>query len=341
MMNSARSSSHEEEVEQLSQSYISGWEHAKKGNLHASVYFFNEAIKDYPNDAGAYIHKCNNFIMMNRYTDAFDCLKEAPNKMMRNATIEYLKGHIQHCLHNYEDAIKFYDIAIWLDPKDHNVYNSKGLCLEELYREKEALKCYDAALIKNNNSFELYYNKGMCLKKLRRYEEAIETFDDALCLNHKHYPSYDGKGECFRMLTKDRAALECFDTSISINPHGFVAYYSKANCLFFLELEQQALKCIEVCVSLNPNEPKSQCLKADLLYRLEDYDAALQCYHRAIGLKDDEYYWFWKRGECFLARGQTKQAEADFRQTHEMIKGRVGQDIYDDERINQIMAYIK
>ena len=51
----------------------------------------------------------------------------------------------------YSEAIKCFDQAIESDKKNPNIYNNKGLTLNELNRLHEAIECFDFAIKLDSN----------------------------------------------------------------------------------------------------------------------------------------------------------------------------------------------
>jgi tetratricopeptide (TPR) repeat protein len=88
----------------------------------------------------------------------------------------------------FEEAIESYNKGIKANPKDFNIYNSKGAALKSLNKIKEAIKCFNKA-IEINPTIGSYYNKGEALCKLKKYEEAISSYDKAIEINPNFEPA--------------------------------------------------------------------------------------------------------------------------------------------------------
>ena len=73
-----------------------------------------------------------------------------------------------------EDAIKWYQKAIELEPKSHIGYNG----IAEVYRDNKrdmdmAMSWYQKTLSINNTEHKANYGMGYCLNSKQRYKEAI------------------------------------------------------------------------------------------------------------------------------------------------------------------------
>ena len=46
----------------------------------------------------------------------------------------------------YEEALKFFEKALELDPNDHKIWNQKGIALRSMGRYSEAIECFNKSL---------------------------------------------------------------------------------------------------------------------------------------------------------------------------------------------------
>ena len=56
------------------------------------------------------------------------------------------RGHNQMNSGNYDEAIKCFDQALVIDPKNAIAWNNKGASLSNSGKHEEAIKCFDIAL---------------------------------------------------------------------------------------------------------------------------------------------------------------------------------------------------
>lgn len=139
------------------------------------------------------------------YEKAVECYKsfEKGFKISKNC---YYIGCCFQKLKEYDEALKFFDDAIYNDPADEFSYNMKTECLVELKRYEEAIDCCNEALsftgkmeMVNEN---LYNNKGKAFYELNRYKEAIKSFNSALEIDYANDYALYWKENCLKKVLK-------------------------------------------------------------------------------------------------------------------------------------------
>ena len=83
----------------------------------------------------------------------------------------------------YEEAIKYYDKILEIDPEDQKALLNKGSVLKNLERYEEAIKYYDKILEIDPNNVKALANKGIAFAYLQEYEDALIMIDKALLLD--------------------------------------------------------------------------------------------------------------------------------------------------------------
>jgi tetratricopeptide (TPR) repeat protein len=84
---------------------------AKEGKHEKAIQYFDQAIQENPKAADAWLAKCNELKVLERYPEALEC----------------------------------YTTALRIDPKSCQAWIAKGNTLVKLRREDEALECFGTA----------------------------------------------------------------------------------------------------------------------------------------------------------------------------------------------------
>jgi tetratricopeptide (TPR) repeat protein len=88
----------------------------------------------------------------------------------------------------YNEAIKYYDKALAIEPNATNILNNKGIVLTKLGKYGEAIKLFDRILSLDPKNVPGLYNKGVVLDKIGNHIAATQYQQRALQIN----PNYHG-----------------------------------------------------------------------------------------------------------------------------------------------------
>lgn len=151
----------------------------------------------------------------------------------------------------HEDAIKKYNKAIELNPRDLEAYSNKGASLVNLGRYKEALKEFDKVQeldlgaeehtkintctsfnqhqamleeLETTLAIDAHNKKGLTLLKLDRWEEALEEFNKVVEQSPNNPQAHNYKAITLGSLERWEEALKEFDKVIELNPRDLEAY---------------------------------------------------------------------------------------------------------------------
>lgn len=119
---------------------------------------------------------------------------------------------------NYEQAFRYFEKAIEMNPKNDFAWGDRGLMLDKLGRKDEALESFSRALIIDPTNSITWHNKGLTLIKLNRLEESIECFDKAIELNEKYAKAWYNRGRALALLGNEIEGQKSFDTAKKLDP---------------------------------------------------------------------------------------------------------------------------
>ena len=95
-------------------------------------------------------------------------------------------------------AIKEYDEAIRLGPKNPAAYNNRGSAYSEKSDYDRAIKDFDAAIRLDPKYVAAYYNRGNAHKGKGEYDRAIKDYSEAIRLDPKYTWAYSVRGDAWR-----------------------------------------------------------------------------------------------------------------------------------------------
>jgi tetratricopeptide (TPR) repeat protein len=162
---------------------------------------------------------------------------EIQNKMPDIAGELIGKGDLLLDQGKHEEALKFFEKALEIDPRDVHVWNLKGICLGEIGKHYDAMHCYEKALSFDSQYVHAWNNKGFALNQLRRFEEALRCLDKAVEIDPQHFDAWNNKGWALYNLNRYEEALRCYDKALEIDPQN--AYALKNKHLLLPKLAQR------------------------------------------------------------------------------------------------------
>jgi tetratricopeptide (TPR) repeat protein len=273
---------------------------------------------------------------------------ELPKGTDRTAGFWKNKGVSLDELENHEEAIRCYDKALEIEPRDVNTWSNKGIALGEMGRHEAALACFDKALEFDPNSGMAWNNRGHLLELLNRHEAAIASFDmaircyqtpvaqyhKALGVNPESAMAWDGKGQALYALNRYQDALECFAAAARINPRYANAWKGQFMALAKLGRSQEAGTCSKKAAEIDPqweddlrrlsaargdHDMALASFKPDAtkwngqgttLARASRYDDALDCFAKALEIDPRFGAAWYNRGGAFTSLGRRQEALA-------------------------------
>jgi len=133
--------------------------------------------------------------------------------------IEYFKGQIQMLNKNFANAIEHFDAAIRHNQADGGSYNDRALCMVELGIIDDAFKYFDKGIAVEPDYATIYHNKGWLLNNLGEHREAIKYFNKALELEPDRAVTYDNLADALLNLKELPEAKQAYEKVIKLlNP---------------------------------------------------------------------------------------------------------------------------
>lgn len=170
------------------------------------------------------------------------------------------KGQELYKVQRFEDALKYFNTALELEPDSHWAWNQKGNALKRLGRQKEAMECYEQAIpLDKARSYPFpYIGIADIYRHQKQYSEAIAYYDRAMRIR-RHPWALNGKGMCLHALNQTDEALRLAEESIRIRPEFLFPYILKGDILCERTAYRDALRSYQKAFDrIHNSSPKLQ-----------------------------------------------------------------------------------
>jgi len=104
---------------------------------------------------------------------------------------------------------------------------ARGLYYYRHSQNDLALKDFDAATALDPKNDDADYDRGLVMIEIGRLDRAIREFNADLRLDPADADAYSAKGECYRRLEDNLLAMEALDTALRIQPKLALAWWRR------------------------------------------------------------------------------------------------------------------
>lgn len=154
--------------------------------------------------------------------------------------------------------------------REANIWNQKGLELQNANHHKEALASFDSALQIYPQFEQALANKGVSLMMLKQYKQALTCLDAALKLN-RHPHTLLTKARIFFEQQQFKEALPCYNEILRFqaeNMYKVMALVQSSMCLISQKDGREALRRLKEAFAIDPENQ-------DLIWILENVGVPL------------------------------------------------------------------
>ena len=207
-------------------------------------------------------------------------------RLVMNVESWVTSGDAKYISEKYDEAIEYYDQALEIEPKNDDVWSSRGAALLKLGMWAKAVDAFDKALHINPKLALAYSGKGLGLTHLRRYSEALECHDMAIKLDSSPV-GWNNKGNTIMRMSGDvDNAIECYGQALKIDLKYNIAWFNKGKAELQIEKLDDSIKSFTKAVELKPQFAEAWFQKGKAISMSGKNEAeALYCFDTAIELK--------------------------------------------------------
>ena len=270
-------------------------------------------------DAWELSNKGNSLESLGRYEDATRYLDKALEIDPLNAAVLASKGNSLNSLGRYEEAIHYLDKALKIDPRNLSALNNKGNSLRELGRYEEAICFYDKALEIDSRFVLALSNKSGSLHDTGRYEEAIRYCDKSLKIDPHNVVALDSKANSLDGLGRYEEALRYYDKALELDPRNVATLYNKGTCLGSLGRYETAISCFSQTLEIDSHHVLAMYNKGTCLGNLDRHEEAILCYDQALKIDPCHVGALFNKANSLYNLSRKREAVQSYRQFLEIV----------------------
>jgi Tfp pilus assembly protein PilF len=198
----------------------------------------------------------------------------------------YLLGVVYFQQGRHEEALKWIDAALAIDPHMSEALNISGLVLQALECHQEALARFAAALAAEPGYAEAWNNHGVALQHLGRSEEALSSYDKAIAVAPENGEIWNNRGVTLQELGLAEEALASFELSLAVNPGIARAWNNRGLALHDAGRVEESLASYDQAIAIDPRHADAHWNKSLAALQLGRFDQGWSLYEWRLGRSD-------------------------------------------------------
>ena len=198
------------------------------------------------------------------------------------------------------DAQTRLEQATRLDSKLHAAWLSLGDTYDQLGQFPDALRVYDRAISLLPRDACAWAARGITLHQMDRYREALVATNRAVILDPSCALAWRARANAFSDLSQPESALLAFERALEHEPDDAVSWIGKAHTLSALGRHDDAVGAWKRAAELAPDYPPAWTGLGTAYNDVRHHREALDAYEQAITL-DERLVSAWSGKECASA----------------------------------------
>jgi serine/threonine protein kinase/lipoprotein NlpI len=210
---------------------------------------------------------------------------------------------------HYAQALRAYEEALQLAPRNFHAWNGKGTALYNQGNYRKAYEAFQRATEIDPENAIVWVSAGLALQRLQRYQQALVHFERALVLDPHYVAAWNGKADAQLDMGLTTEALTSYEQALAYDPNSFHAWNGLGNARSALHDFGGAVEAYTRALLVNPRSVVAWCNKAEALIRLGHHRAALDALNEATEL-DRSYARAWTlKAEIYELLGHYQEAQ--------------------------------
>lgn len=267
-----------------------------------------KVLQNDPDDAFAYKYAGKSLLALGQYERALQFLSKAHLLVTSDPEIIKDMGNIYNSQLNFEEASRYYNAALQINPNYAPAINNLGLIAKQKGNLQRAKFLVERARDLNPTYTPFHLSLSSIYNDLGEYDLAIASILKSLELKPDNPDAYLNLGGIYQRLGELDRALAATLRSIELKLNNPEAYFNLGGIYKDLGDLDQALIATLKTLELNPDNPVTHTSLGVIYQQLGQLDHALASTFRSIELKTDNFDAYINLGGIYKDLGDLDQA---------------------------------
>jgi tetratricopeptide (TPR) repeat protein len=217
--------------------------------------WLRQALELQPNWAEAYFELASTYLDQGDLASALENLEDVLALEPAHIGARRTLADVLQAAERWREAVQHYAELLPLQPEDPELFQSFGLCCQELGELDLAEKAYQKTLNLGLDSAELQFNLGLVQLKKKKPKEAIARLQKALEKEPALTLANLAMANAYRQLGDLESAESSLREELKINPNCADAAVNLGVVLQEKNKVGEAIHCYRKAIELNPHHP--------------------------------------------------------------------------------------
>ena len=154
----------------------------------------------------------------------------------------------------------------------------------------EAIRYYDYAVKLNPDLDKAYLCRGLVYIMIRVYDKALKDFSRVIDLKPNFAGAYEMRGTAFLGLNESDKALEDYNRAIELDPDSAEAYYNRGLLYYWLNRYEKLIKDFTIALELNPNDITIMTILSENYILNKEYGNARKIAEKILKIVEDDNF---------------------------------------------------
>jgi tetratricopeptide (TPR) repeat protein len=265
-----------------------GIEHLQNDDKLAALTEFDSAVRNNPDDAGAYVDRGMAYLALGQEDNALSDYKKAKQLDSKNTKAYVGCAKVMLRRDDYTSAIATLDECLKIDSRCADAYAYRAVAHAAKGEYNEAIRDANKAIIANPLAPpETYEARALAEWHSNQYEAAVRDYSQAMDTKPADSNGLLGRGSCYLAMGEYDRAIGDLSQCLRLDPTSAAARIARAKAYAHKNDNNNAIADLDKAVELEPHSAEVYAARGHIYMESKEYGPAISDFEKALDIKPD------------------------------------------------------